>query len=134
MNAREQATQAMKRAWTIRKAAAVECGCKVSEVVFSLCLVQAWREIKMANQKSLEEQILEHAAVANFKEFVKPNINRVYLTLTGYSARFNGDRNTKVYFDRKSQKIMCEMGKGICSSEFNASLTALETFGVSRVN
>ena len=96
---------------------------------------QAWREIKMANQKSLEEQILEHAAVANFKEFVKPNINRVYLTLTGYSARFNGDRSSKVYFDRKTQKIMLEMGKGICSSEFNASLTALETtFGVSRVN
>ena len=79
-------------------------------------------------------QILEHAAVADFKEFVRPNINRVYLTLTGYSARFNGDRNTRVYFDRKTQKIMLEMGKGICSSEFNASLTALETFGVSRVN
>lgn len=47
MNAREQARNAMKRAWTIRKAAAVECGCKVSEVIFSLCLVQAWREIKM---------------------------------------------------------------------------------------
>ena len=86
------------------------------------------------SQKSLEEQILEHAAVADFKEFVRPNINRVYLTLTGYSARFNGDRNTRVYFDRKTQKIMLEMGKGICSSEFNTSLTALETFGVSRVN
>ena len=54
MTAREQATQAMKRAWTIRKAAAVECGCKVSEVVFSLCLVQAWREVKTMKQTTLE--------------------------------------------------------------------------------
>lgn len=125
--------QVMKRAWAIRKIAATKYGVKVSVIVFAPCLVQAWAETKM--EKSLEEKIKEQSAVANFKEFLKPNINRVYLTLTGYSARFNGDRNTKVYFDRKSQKIMWEMGKGTCSREFNASLTALETtFGVSRVN
>ena len=63
MKAREQATQAMKRAWTIRKAAAVECGCKVSEVVFSLCLVQAWREVKAMEQTTL---VKVQNAVAKF--------------------------------------------------------------------
>lgn len=134
MNARETAKNAMKRAWTIRKAAAQSIGCKVSEVVFSLCLVQAWREIKMTEEKSLEAQITEHAAVRQFKEYVKPNIDRVYLTLVGYNKGFNGDRNSKIYFDRKTQKLCWEMGKGYCSSEFQASLDALKAaFDVTRI-
>ena len=72
MNAREQATQAMKRAWTIRKAAAVECGCKVSEVVFSPCLVQAWREVKAMEQTTL---IKVQNAVARFSFTAKESNN-----------------------------------------------------------
>lgn len=34
----------MSRAWAIRKSAAAEIGCKVSEVVFSECLKMAWAE------------------------------------------------------------------------------------------
>lgn len=37
-------TDIMSRAWAIRKSAAAEIGCPVSEVVFSLCLKQAWVE------------------------------------------------------------------------------------------
>lgn len=43
----------MYRAWAIRKSAAAKIGCPVSEVVFALCLKQAWAEanseINMAN-------------------------------------------------------------------------------------
>lgn len=39
----------MGRAWAIRKAAAAEIGCKVSEIVFSLCLKQAWAEAEGVN-------------------------------------------------------------------------------------
>lgn len=39
----------MGRAWAIRKSAAAEIGCKVSEVVFSLCLKQAWAEAEGVN-------------------------------------------------------------------------------------
>ena len=34
----------MKRAWEIKKAAAIEIGCKVSDVCFSICLKLAWKE------------------------------------------------------------------------------------------
>ena len=63
MNAREQARNAMKRAWTIRKAAAAACGCKVSEVVFSECLRLAWREVKAMEQTPL---VKVQNAVARF--------------------------------------------------------------------
>ena len=39
----------MGRAWAIRKSAAAEIGCAVSEVVFSLCLKQAWAEAEGVN-------------------------------------------------------------------------------------
>ena len=39
----------MRRAWSIRKEAAEEMGCRVSEVVFSLCLKQAWAEAEAVN-------------------------------------------------------------------------------------
>ena len=42
-------TTIMSRAWAIRKSAAAEIGCAVSEVVFSLCLKQAWAEAEAVN-------------------------------------------------------------------------------------
>ena len=42
----------MGRAWAIRKAAAAEIGCKVSEIVFSLCLKQAWAEAEGVNAEA----------------------------------------------------------------------------------
>ena len=40
----------MKRAWEIRKEAAKKWNCKVSEIVFPICLKMAWAE-KMENTK-----------------------------------------------------------------------------------
>lgn len=42
----------MRRAWSIRKSAAAEIGCAVSEVVFSLCLKQAWAEAEGVNAEA----------------------------------------------------------------------------------
>lgn len=42
----------MRRAWSIRKEAAEEMGCRVSEVVFSLCLKQAWAEAEAVNAEA----------------------------------------------------------------------------------
>ena len=42
----------MRRAWDIRKNAAAEIGCKVSEVVWGLCLKQAWAEAEGANAEA----------------------------------------------------------------------------------
>ena len=45
-------TTIMSRAWAIRKSAAAEIGCAVSEVVFSLCLKQAWAEAEGVNAEA----------------------------------------------------------------------------------
>lgn len=45
-------TAIMCRAWAIRKSAAAEMGCAVSEVVFSLCLKQAWAEAEGVNAEA----------------------------------------------------------------------------------
>lgn len=42
----------MRRAWSIRKSAAADMGCAVSEVVFSLCLKQAWAEAEGVNAEA----------------------------------------------------------------------------------
>lgn len=44
---RKQA-QIMKKAWSIRKAAAAKWNVKVSEILMGACLVQAWAESKMS--------------------------------------------------------------------------------------
>lgn len=61
----------MTRAWTIRKAAAAEIGCKVSEVHFGECLKMAWAEatarIDMANAAVNAAAIVgEWAALGEF--------------------------------------------------------------------
>lgn len=43
----------MNKAWKIRKSAAIEMGCKVSEVCFSTCLKMAWAKVK-AEGSSIE--------------------------------------------------------------------------------
>jgi hypothetical protein len=46
---KERAQKVMRAAWAIRKAAAAKYSVKVSEILFSPCLVQAWQESKMPN-------------------------------------------------------------------------------------
>lgn len=41
-------TAIMRKAWSLRKAAAAEMGCKVSEVIMSECLRDAWKAAKAA--------------------------------------------------------------------------------------
>lgn len=53
----------MGRAWDIRKAAAADIGCKVSEVVLSLCLKQAWAEARAMND--LDNAAVNASAVIN---------------------------------------------------------------------
>lgn len=52
----------MRRAWSIRKEAAEEMGCRVSEVVFSLCLKQAWAEAEAVNAEVNANEIANEIA------------------------------------------------------------------------
>lgn len=57
--------QIMKRAWELRKSAATEYGCKISEIEMSECLREAWAEARK-EEKRMEtiEQKLENIADA----------------------------------------------------------------------
>ena len=62
-------SEIMKRAWEIRKEAAEKIGCKISEIVFSFCLKQAWAEAKGVNTMTKTEKIkaFENFEIARLK-------------------------------------------------------------------
>lgn len=62
----------MRRAWDIRKNAAAEIGCKVSEVVWGLCLKQAWAEAEGANAEANASAVV--AEWANMSEKQQVNM------------------------------------------------------------
>lgn len=79
----------MRRAWAIRKNAAAEIGCKVSEVVFSLCLKQAWAEAEGVNAEINAASVAaEWAAVAPEKqvEWLQRCVVRAGRDVIGYST------------------------------------------------
>jgi len=52
----------MRRAWSIRKSAAADMGCAVSDVVFSLCLKQAWAEAEGVNAEANAAAVVDEWA------------------------------------------------------------------------
>lgn len=79
----------MGRAWAIRKSAAAEMGCKVSEVVFSLCLKQAWAEAEGVNAEiNAAAVVAEWAATTPEKqvEWLQRCVVRAGRDVIGYST------------------------------------------------
>ena len=79
----------MGRAWAIRKSAAAEMGCKVSEVVFSLCLKQAWAEAEGVNAEiNAAAVVAEWAATTPEKqvEWLQRCVVRAAKDVIGYST------------------------------------------------
>lgn len=75
-----------------------------------------------------EEQVKNSKAVVSYNDFkTATGINRLYLNLVGYNNRFHGDRSCKIYFDRKSSQLVFQNGKGYRSSDFQASIDAIDT-------
>lgn len=82
-------TAIMSRAWEIRKTAAAEIGCKVSEVVFSLCLKQAWAEAEGVNAEANAAAVVaEWAATSPEKqvEWLQRCVVRAAKDVIGYST------------------------------------------------
>lgn len=82
-------TAIMSRAWEIRKSAAEEIGCKVSEVVFSLCLKQAWAEAEGVNAEINAAAVVnEWAATPAEKqvEWLQRCVVRAAKDVIGYST------------------------------------------------
>lgn len=72
----------------------------------------------MAKLTITEIRALEMVASANEWK------DRIYINLKGNGGNFAGERNSKIWV--KDGKLNVEIGKGICSSEWNASLKALK--------
>lgn len=123
---------AMKQAWNIRREAAKRWNCTVNEIIFSECLKMAHAGQRVPKKMSKEEQLRNHPAVESFGEFQvqEKGIDRLYLNLRGKNKGWNGDRNVKIYWDRKTQQLVFQSGKGYRSNEFQASIDQLdETVG-----
>lgn len=61
----------MFRAWAIRKTAATEIGCKVSEVVWGLCLQQAWAEAEGENAAVNASAVVNEWAAMNDNDKIR---------------------------------------------------------------
>ena len=82
-------TAIMSRAWEIRKSAAEEIGCKVSEVVFSLCLKQAWAEAEGVNAEINAAAVVNEWAVTPADkqvEWLQRCVVRAAKDVIGYST------------------------------------------------
>ncbi len=90
---------AMKRAWEIRKEAAVKFECKVMGIDFSCCLKMAWAEIKgeVKMEETLEEKI--ERAMAAAEAVVESS---EYANCSGeywYSTKYNNWKNKRIYIN-----------------------------------
>lgn len=85
----------------------------------------------------MQHEIMFHPSVESYNTFcpvANGKINRTYLNLHGCRKDYRGDKNTKVFIDNNTGKIYYKQGKGICSSEFVASLEELkEDFPMERI-
>lgn len=81
----------MAKAWAIRRRAAAEMGCKVSDVIFSICLKMAWASAKapvsvIDQWQAMTEKAKLQIMAANVKKAAKNEIG--YSTEDNY-AEFN---------------------------------------------
>lgn len=61
----------MSRAWAIRKESAQNIGCKVSDVIFGICLKQAWAEAEGQNAEINAQSVINEWSAMNEGEQVK---------------------------------------------------------------
>lgn len=104
---RNDMTNAMTRAWEIRKEAAKKFNCNMMDIIFNICLEMAWAEIKGGNTMTTEEIIewiekeIENSDYADtgydeywYKTNVKAwgqdrGVNRIYINLN-YGRYYRG--------------------------------------------
>lgn len=79
----------MSRAWAIRKAAAAEIGCRVSEVIMSECLKMAWAEAEGANAEANAAAVVKEwagTAPTAQVEWLQRCVVRAAKDVIGYST------------------------------------------------
>jgi hypothetical protein len=71
------------------------------------------------------EQIKKHESVASIS---KPMNGKIFINLVGQQRHMRGDSSTKIWMEESTEKLFWKMGKGTCSSQFNADLDALKEY------
>lgn len=116
-------TNAMMRAWEIRKAAATVYGCKVSEISMSECLKMAWAETKGIAQKSRDDIIAE--LTKKYGRWTKQGFNgkvydRIYFNATDLGMEVSYYRSGNISsaaIDGESVSN-CEARRIMCSKAY----------------
>lgn len=103
--ATEKAKKVMTRAWQIRKAAAQECGCKVSEIIFSECLRMAWSQAKSVFTATSQKTGSVFVVGDREVRYIATKEGRFYcIEITAEEKRQNGfDVSQKVMFKLDDQ-------------------------------
>lgn len=92
-----------KTAWKIARIASEKFNQSI-RIFFSEALKQAWDIVKNKTN-SILDRIKNHPAIESFSEWKKSDFDRIYFNLKGYDKDVRGCRTTKVYFDKKSEKL-----------------------------
>jgi hypothetical protein len=106
-------SELMKKAWEIARTAVETFGGKVREY-FSESLKMAWGEAK----NSILDIVKNHASIDSFSEWKKHGHDRIYFNLKGYDNSRRGCRNTKIYYDNNTGRLIISEGRGSASSDF----------------
>lgn len=97
--------QIMKRAWELRKSAATEYGCKISEIEMSECLREAWAEAK--GEKKMENLTGRKMRVGNGECFYHEPAGTKFIVLN------NSNKNVVGKFDTRNSAVKEMIEKGI---------------------
>lgn len=111
----------MKTAWTIAQNGFLRFGGSSRRQYFAAALRQAWALAKAPKPKTLQDvanAANELDCVYNAKVW---NDRRVYVNLVGFCSDRAGDRNLKVFFDKKLGWVVDGL-KGNMSGSLMASL------------
>ena len=95
----------IKKAWKIRREAAVRFGCGVMEISWKECLKMA------SEEKTTKEKIIDLGG----KEWIKNGMDRVYISCEilnilleekGEGSVNFGERNNKIFYDATKNAVM----------------------------
>ena len=111
--------QIMKMAWNIRKEAARKFGCKVSEVIFSICLKQAWSEFKTILITQKIEKNIQNSEYCDqsgdywyrttVNEWERGGHHRLYVNMS-YGRSGKWSRKASAYLDLNKMEIVEQSG------------------------
>ena len=88
---------------------------------YMIALSLALKEVYKMSKKTIIDQVKELSGVYSLNQWK----DRIYVNLKGNGGNYRGERTAKIYI--KDDQLSVELGKGVCSSEWNENLEQLKS-------